>query len=390
MPLLAELIKSAGEKEMLRYYRAFDFHPNASKQTVLSSLVTQTQDEKVLYALKHMDAANTTLTPAVRTALNKTLDQYKDRLEFVELITRFKLENKAPDLLAVSLHYPDSVMGREAMRTLIDWNKTNLIEQVIAEKKKDDIQAVIKTIKATMYNKKAMTLMENVFNDTAQNIDNRKLALRAFGGPTDSEDYLLTLASENKIPEDLHTAAAGVFQSAWRANIREDGAKYFKLPGSKEGEVLPSIAQLMDKEGVSENGKAVFTNACSNCHQINGAGVKFGPDLSEIGGKLSKRAMYNAILFPDQGISFGYEGYRFKMKDGSEAFGMIVSETEDKVEIQYMTTQQTLNPTEIASREMQITSIMPANLQTLMAEQELIDLVAYLQTLKSNKISMRD
>ena len=77
------------------------------------------------------------------------------------------------------------------------------------------------------------------------------------------------------------------------------------------------------------------------------------------------------------------------MKDGSQAIGMITSETEDKVEIQYMTTQQTLAKATIASREKQETSMMPSNLQTLMTEKELVDLVEYLQSLKSNKISLQ-
>ena len=336
-----------------------------------------------------MDASNTKLTPDVLTALNKTLDQYKDRLEFVELISRFKLENKTNDLLLVSLHYPDSVMGKEAMKTLLDWNKTDIIRKVISEKIKEDIQALCKSMRPYLYDAKAMSLMELIFRDSTQNLDNRKLALRTFGGPTDSEDYLLTLANENKIPADLKMTAAGVFQSAWRANIRTEGAKYFTLPGSKDGGTLTGIPELMDKTGIAENGKSVFTNTCSNCHQINNEGVKFGPDLSEIGSKLSKRAMYTALLFPDQGISFGYEGYTFKMKDGSQAYGMIVSETEDKIEIQYMTTQQTLNPANVVSREKQEASMMPSNLQTLMTEQELVDLVEYLQSLKSNKIALR-
>ncbi len=389
MPLLAEIIKSTNEKEMLRYYRSFDFQKDASKQAVLSKLVTQTQGEKVLFALKHMDPSNTKLAPAVLTALNKTLDQYKDRLEFVELISRFKLENKTNDLLLVSLQFPDSVMGKEAMKTLLDWNKTDIIQKVISEKKKENIQALCKSMRPYMYDAKAMSLMERVFMDSTQNIDNRKLALRTFGGPTDSEDYLLGLANENKIPSDLKMTAAGVFQSAWRSNIRTEGAKYFTLPGSKDGGTLTSIPELMDKTGIAENGKSVFTNTCSNCHQINNEGVKFGPDLTEIGSKLSERAMYTSILFPDQGISFGYEGYSFKMKDGSQAYGMVVSETEDKIEIQYMTTQQTLNPTNVVSREKQEASMMPSNLQTLMTEQELVDLVEYLQSLKSNKIALR-
>ncbi len=388
MPLLAETIKSADSVGMLWCFRAFDFHTDASKQAVLSKLVTETKGEKVLYALKHMDAGNTTLTPAVRTALNKALDQHKGKLEFVELVSRFKLENRAADLLALSIQFPDSTVGKESMKALLDWDQTKLIETELARKDREVVQSLIKSMRPYISRKKTMALMEQIIMDSTQAIDNRKLAIRTFGGPWESEDRLLALANENKIPPDLQIAAAGVFQSAWRSNIREDGAKYYKLPGNKAGEALPSIAQLIEKEGVAENGKTVFANACSNCHQINGAGVKFGPDLSEIGSKLSKQALYTSILYPDQGISFGFEGYRFKMKDGSEAFGMIVSETEGKVELQYMSTQQTLNPANIVSRSKQETSLMPSNLQTLMTEQELVDLVAYLQTLRSNKISM--
>ena len=41
---------------------------------------------------------------------------------------------------------------------------------------------------------------------------------------------------------------------------------------------------------------------CSKCHQINGTGTDFGPNLSEIGAKLAKKALYETILDPSAGI----------------------------------------------------------------------------------------
>lgn len=382
LPLLAEIIKTAGPDEMLRYYRAFDYQKGPVKQAVLSSLVTQTNGEKVLYALKHMDGANVALSPAVRKALNNALDKYKGRIEFVELAFRFRVENKVNDLMTLCLSFPDSITGIESMKALLEWNKVDVIDSVLARHQKDEVQALIKSMWPHMNGKRALAVMESIVMDSTQQIDNRRLALRTFGGPWNAEDRLLELASQHKIPDDLQVAAAGVFQTAWRSNMREEGAKYLKLPGSREGYSLPSISVLVDKKGKAENGKAVFANTCSNCHQINHEGVNFGPNLSEIGSKLSKEALFTSILYPDQGISFGYEGYKFKMDDGSEAFGMITSETEDKVEIRYMTTQQTLDRRKIQSRVKQETSLMPANLQALMTEQELLDLVAYLGSLK--------
>ncbi|MBA4054953.1 MAG: dehydrogenase, partial [Marivirga sp.] len=216
-------------------------------------------------------------------------------------------------------------------------------------------------------------------------IEVRKLSVKAFGGAWQAEDRLLTLAKENNIPIVLHTAAGGVFQSAWRAKLREEASAYLKLPGSKEGAPLPAISVMVDKHGDAVKGKEVFKTLCSNCHQVNKDGVNFGPELSEIGDKLSKEALYTSIMFPDQGISFGFEGYNFKLNDGSTAVGKIASETAEKVEVQYMGNQQTVVKSDITSRTKLESSLMPSNLQSSMSEQELIDLVEYLGSLKKDE-----
>jgi putative membrane-bound dehydrogenase-like protein len=385
LPLLAEIIKASPEKEVLKYYRAFDFHRDPSKQTILANLATQTKDLKVLYALKHMDASKFKMTPAVNTTLNKVMDQYKGKLEYVELASSFKLQNKAEDLLNMAIENPDSTSGKEAVKVLLDWNRSEMFAKVFNGTDKEKSQALVKALWPHMYNDKAMRVMETVMLDSTKDVEIRKLAVRTFGGPWESEDRLLALAKENKIPQDLHTAAGGVFQSAWRPSIREDGAKLLKLPGSKEGTALPTIAVLAEKEGTSTKGKDVFKNVCSNCHVAGGEGVNFGPDLSEIGDKLPKEALYTSILFPDQGISFGYEAYRFKMKDGSSAFGRIVSETEDKVDLQYMNNQQSISKDEIVSRIKLENSLMPSNLQASMSEEDLVNLVEYLSGMKKKE-----
>lgn len=382
MPLLATLIKDASETEMLRYFRAFDFHKDPSKQKVLASLITTSEDAKLLYALKHIDAENFRMTPAIKAKLNTALDDNKGQLEFVELTALYQLENKAPDLLELALQYPDSTSGREAARVLLNWDRQDLFAQVLNSGKKDRVISLIKAMRPHIHDRKTMTFMETIFMDSTRDLESRTLAVRAFAGPWQSENRLLELARDNKIPNELHVAAGGVFQAAWRGDVREEGAKYIKLPGSKEGGELPAISVLVNKDGNANNGKEVFRNVCANCHQINNEGTNFGPDLSEIGDKLSKEAIYNSILFPDQGISFGYEGYRIEMRDGSTAVGKIVSETEEKIDLQYMTSQQSVNKSQVVSRTKMETSLMPGNLHASMSQQELVDLVEYLSSLK--------
>ncbi len=167
--------------------------------------------------------------------------------------------------------------------------------------------------------------------------------------------------------------------------MREEAAKYISLPTTKDGGSVPDVAVLEKKNGNAEHGKEIFRAQCSTCHMVNGEGTDFGPGLSEIGDKLSKQAMYRSILYPDQGVSFGYEGYSIKLKDGSEAFGMIASETESEVEVKYINNKQIVAKADIVSREQISNSLMPSNLQAAMTEQDLVDLVEYLMNLKGNK-----
>ena len=385
IPLLAELIKDSDEAEMLRYFRAFDFHSDPIKQQVLARLAIESSDDKALYALKHMNAQGSAIGAPLRAKLNTVMEKNRGRLEYVELASAFYLTDKSGDLLAMALQNPDSMAGREAVKLLLNWDRSDLLQKVFDQNDNDRSQALVKALWPHMYHNAAISVMEKLLLDTTQSVEIRKLAVRTFGGPWESEDRLLQLAKEKKIPSDLHTAAAGVFQTAWRSNIREDGAKLLNLPGSKEGKSLPAIAVLVEKDGNVENGKMVFKNVCSNCHRVGNEGVNFGPDLSEIGDKLPKEALYTSILYPDQGISFGFEAYRFKLKDGSSAFGRIVSETEEKVDLQYINTQQTIAKPDVISRVKMENSLMPGNLTSLMTESDLVDLVEYLSSLKKNQ-----
>jgi putative membrane-bound dehydrogenase-like protein len=384
LPLLAELIKkSSNESDMLRYYRAFDFQNDPSKQKILAQLVGQTEGSKVLFAFKHMDGAKLKMTPSIKASLDKVLDQQKGKVEFVELVSSFKLQNRSNDLLALGLQYPDSVAGKEAIRTLLDWDKIDMLNGALYSKNMAQSQAIIKTLRPAMNLAKTISMMEKFALDSTRDLELRKLAIKNFGGPGQSEDRLLELAKDKKIPSDLHIAAAGVFQSSWRGSVREEAAKYITLASSKESSPLPAISVMASKEGNVGQGAALFNTLCSNCHQVNKQGVNFGPDLSEIGSKLSKEAMYKSILFPDQGVSFGFEGWRLKLKDGSEAFGRIVSETTDKVDVQYLGNTQSVNTSDIVSRMKVESSLMPSNLQSSMSEEDLVSLVEYLMGLKT-------
>ena len=132
-------------------------------------------------------------------------------------------------------------------------------------------------------------------------------------------------------------------------------------------------------------GEEVFrrkTSACTECHRVGDFGTDFAPALTEIGSKLGKDALYESVLDPSAGISFGFEAWMIKLKSGDEAYGIITSQTEEEVVVKNKTVVIHVKKSDIESRQQMKLSIMPANLQATMSAQDLVDLVEYLSTLK--------
>ena len=142
-------------------------------------------------------------------------------------------------------------------------------------------------------------------------------------------------------------------------------------------------------KGDITNGEKIFfrpQSTCATCHQINGRGIDFGPKLSGIGTKLGREALLLSILDPSAGISFGYEAWLLKMQNGTEALGIITSQTNDEVTLKLPGgISITYNATDVTKRTQLSTSIMPPGLQSTMTPQELVDMITYLHSLKQAK-----
>ena len=86
---------------------------------------------------------------------------------------------------------------------------------------------------------------------------------------------------------------------------------------------------------------------------------------------------------PSEGISFGFDGYTFKLKNGSELTGYIASETADEISIKMIGgTTEKHKKTEIAGKTPIQQSLMPEGLAEGIGATQLENLVAYLSQLK--------
>jgi putative heme-binding domain-containing protein len=181
-------------------------------------------------------------------------------------------------------------------------------------------------------------------------------------------------------------AAAAIAMGSW-PQVKEAAKGVLPLPQSKGGGSLPSIDELTKRSGGdAARGKVVFAGAgtCAKCHIVGGEGKAVGPNLSGIGAKLSRVALYESILAPSAAISHNYETYTALLDDGRSLTGLLVSQSPTEVVIRGADGIDTMTPADdIDELIKQPVSLMPADLAATLSVQELVDLVAWLETLKA-------
>jgi putative heme-binding domain-containing protein len=194
------------------------------------------------------------------------------------------------------------------------------------------------------------------------------------------------LARQDKLPENLKFIAASELNAARWPEIKSEASKILPLPAGQNSEPLPPLGELVKMKGDAAKGADIFrreTTGCIKCHQVRGEGREVGPALSEIGTKLPKEALIEAILDPSAGISFGFEAWQLQLKSGDDIYGIKASETPEEIAIKDANSIITrYKKSELASAQQSKTSIMPSGLQQTMTTQEFVDLVEYLASLK--------
>ncbi|HSI14478.1 MAG TPA: c-type cytochrome [Chthoniobacter sp.] len=134
-----------------------------------------------------------------------------------------------------------------------------------------------------------------------------------------------------------------------------------------------------------EQGKAMFTSTlCIRCHHFNGEGGNIGPDITGAGNRYTLRDLLENIIEPSKVISDQYGTDQLEMKDGSTVIGRVVVEENEKLFV--MTSAlapESLTPVsaaDVKSRKPYPVSMMPVGLVNSLNKDELLDLLAYIQS----------
>ena len=149
------------------------------------------------------------------------------------------------------------------------------------------------------------------------------------------------------------------------------------------------LAPLADKavsSGNAKAGQAAFVagkGTCMACHKIGEVGRAIGPDLSKIGAIRTERDLLESVLFPSNTLARDYEAHILETSDGQMTMGVIKSHTaEGLLVVDIAGQEKTLPHTQIIGDTTLPTSLMPMGLDQTMPEKDLLDLVAYLRSLR--------
>ncbi len=136
-----------------------------------------------------------------------------------------------------------------------------------------------------------------------------------------------------------------------------------------------------------EKGKVLFSEAlCGRCHRLGTVGRAFGPDLTAVSARFGRRDLLEAILSPSKVVSEKYRNHVLVTRDGRVVTGQVVRNEFRKSLLHVATDPMNLevvtkiSKRDLVSHEESAVSPMPEGLLDTLTREEILDLLAYVES----------
>ena len=416
--LICELLADpqVGTSESLALIRALDFQESAAAAVAIRDLVTRLDapDEKLQVILPELVLR---IDPAggvegkLAERIAAAAAAVPGTQAFVDIVQRFRIKSRAAELveLAAADGTTDAV-AVSALASALDLGAADTVRAVItaasaAPDETIDIRRAAAqgetpvspaVTKATHLlsacglrgQGPALDIVLETLASAEASPEIKGEAIRGLARTQGGAARLVAMAKAGELTGALPQAAALAISACPWGDIRQAAADVLPLPKGRGGEKLPPLADLIKRSGSAEKGKGVFAGVgtCAKCHVVQGEGKMVGPDLSGIGAKLSREALYESILAPSVAISHNYEAWTALTKDGRAITGLLVSKTPQQVVIRGADgVDATVAGDDLEELIRQPVSLMPADLASTLSAEELVDVVTWLETLRGQR-----
>ncbi len=212
----------------------------------------------------------------------------------------------------------------------------------------------------------------------------RNAAINTFMGKPERITLLLDAIEEGSVQQ----TSIGWGRSVGLMTVKNDtlstrARAMFGKKDDQSQEVILQYQAALNLEANQQKGQLVFEKNCAICHQMEGAaGTPFGPDLATIKNRRPASIMAD-ILAPNLSIADGYDLWTVTLNNGELLQGVIGSETSTALTLRNPAGQETtIARKDIASLQALDVSAMPMGLENQISQQEMADLLAYIQQVK--------
>lgn len=393
---LAELINNPNvpDTEVAKYVRGLDFQAPEDRsqaiKTVLASknsgAVKQARQDMLLVECLARMGSDAKLTSEQQEAVTRYLKESTNRAQQLKIIRQLKLPTTV-DLLIdmVTGVEPDSQSVAAMEMLLRRGNTSGKLISILSDKAR--VPEALRMSTAIGMSK--LDASGKFIDECFANADlpgeakaemAKGLAQNDAGGR-----WLLERAKNGKLPSSARLIVGSRLRASNNPEIRQTASELFPAPKSAAKEPLPPIGELLARKGNIDKGLQVFKTkgTCANCHIVSAQGKNVGPDLTEIGSKLSREAMLVSILDPSAGISHNFENYAALSEDGNSINGLLVSKTDAQVVLKdAQGIERTIAAEDLAQFKKLEKSLMPENLHEALTTEELVDLMEYLMSLR--------
>jgi putative heme-binding domain-containing protein len=162
--------------------------------------------------------------------------------------------------------------------------------------------------------------------------------------------------------------------------LRERARRLLTEPEQDRKAVLERYQAALHREGDPARGKQVFERACSKCHLLGGVGKDVGPDLATVQSRPASLLLVD-ILVPNKAIAQTFEAYVVETADGRVLHGVIGPQSPTFVTLRRENGEEdVIQRQDIMSMRATSLSAMPADMETLVSEEEMADLIRYIKT----------
>ena len=142
---------------------------------------------------------------------------------------------------------------------------------------------------------------------------------------------------------------------------------------------IDKMSSALTLKGSSKQGAKIFQSMCSQCHIYGSQGEDVAPILTEINRK-SKEILLHDILDPNAAVDTRYINHRLETKEGEVHMGIVETENDQFITIKKTGgSRATINKSDIKNFTSLGTSLMMEGLEGNMTQQDMADLLTFLQ-----------